>query len=239
LPHPNILGGFALLSLLGPANLFLAGKKLNYMALTLFTFGVILIILTFSRSAWLGLLACMGILALKSKYLDRKRLFLLIAACLLTIILALYPLRELVFTRVSGTPVATEQLSIFGRQWLSQQAVDMFRARPLTGVGIGSFSIELSTYAIQGAVIEPVHNLFLLAGSELGILGLLLLTALFILVGLNIFKAQTPKLIVASAMVTGVGVISLFDHYLWTLAPGRVMLALALGLWIGQVTHDA
>jgi hypothetical protein len=34
-------------------------------------------------------------------------------------------------------------------------------------------------------------------------------------------------------------VISLFDHYLWTIAPGRVMLGLALGLWAGQVAHDA
>jgi hypothetical protein len=32
----------------------------------------------------------------------------------------------------------------------------------------------------------------------------------------------------------GLCVISLFDHYLWTLAPGRVMLALVIGLFVGQ-----
>jgi hypothetical protein len=35
-------------------------------------------------------------------------------------------------------------------------------------------------------------------------------------------------------------VISLFDHYLWTLAPGRLMLGLVIGLFAGQdVNYDA
>jgi len=237
LPHPNILGGFALITLLGPASLFL--KKRNYPALILFSLGIILIALTFSRSAWLGLVAFIAILILKSKYFNRKRLFLLIAVSIVTIALTLYPLSELVFTRLSNAPVATEQLSTFGRSWLTQQAITMFQQHPLTGVGIGSFVINLSTYAIEGAIIEPVHNILLLAGSELGIFGVLLVLGLFISIGLNIFKAQTPKAILASASITGLGVISLFDHYLWTVAPGRIMLGLALGLWIGQITNDA
>jgi len=151
----------------------------------------------------------------------------------------LYPLRELVLTRVSNAPVTTERLAIFGREWLSQQAMDMFRAQPLTGVGIGSFILELSSYAVDGAIIEPVHNIFLLALSELGILGLLLVLVLFVLIGFHIFKARKPQAILASTAVIGLGVISVFDHYLWTLAPGRVLLALTLGLWLGQMTHDA
>src|SRR6185436_465493 len=39
-PHPNILGGFALISLLGPASLFLVNKKPNYPALILFSLGI-------------------------------------------------------------------------------------------------------------------------------------------------------------------------------------------------------
>ena len=54
LPHPNILGGFTLLFLLGPAALFLRKEKPNLLALILFSLGVILLVLTFSRSAWLG-----------------------------------------------------------------------------------------------------------------------------------------------------------------------------------------
>jgi O-antigen ligase len=239
LPHPNILGGFALITLLGPASLFLAHKKPNYAALILFSLGIILIGLTFSRSAWVGLLAFMSILVMKSKHLNRKQLFLLASACVVTIVLMLYPLRELVFTRISNAPVATEQLSTFGRSWLTQQAVTMTREYLLTGVGIGAFVLRLADYAIEGALIEPVHNIFLLAGSELGIIGLLLALGLFISIAVSIFKAQTPQALLASATVAGLGVISLFDHYLWSLAPGRMMLGIALGLWIGQITNDA
>jgi O-antigen ligase len=239
LPHPNLLGGVVLVSLLGTSSLLLTGNKARYPILILHSLGIILLVITFSRSAWLGFLAGLGILIMKSRYFDRKRLFLFLATIALTVILTLYPLRELVWTRVSNAPVATEQLAIFGREWLNQQALDMFRDHPFTGVGIGSFIMELASYAVEGVIIEPAHNIFLLTMSELGILGLLLVLILFILIGVSIFKARTPNAILASVAVIGLGVISLFDHYLWTLAPGRVLLALTLGLWLAQVNHDA
>ena len=233
IPHPNILAGFVLITLLGPAGLFLINKKPNYAALVLFALGVILIGLTFSRSAWLGLISFIFVLMLKSKYLELKRLLLLIATAILTIVLTLYPLRDLVFTRVSNAPVQTEQLSAFGRSWLTEQAVQMIREHPLTGVGIGSFVIELSRYAVEGAIIEPVHNIFLLVGAELGIIGLVITVSLFAAIALKISRVQTPRAILASATIAGLGVISLFDHYLWSIAPGRLMLGLALGIWMG------
>ena len=42
-------------------------------------------------------------------------------------------------------------------------------------------------------------------------------------------------MIVTSALLAGLGVITLLDHYLWSLAPGRMLFGLALGLWQGQV----
>jgi hypothetical protein len=238
LPHPNILGGFTLISILGPASLYIMARKTNIPALLLYSLGVILILFTFSRSAWLGLFAFLFLLLLKSKYLQRKRLYLLIATSLLTIVLTLYPLRDLVFTRISNAPVQTEQLSSFGRSWLTQQALDMIQAHPLTGVGIGSFVLELADYAIEGAIIEPVHNIFLLVGAELGIFGMLIFFALFIMIASRIITVQKPQAILASATLAGLGVISLFDHYFWSIAPGRLLLGLALGIWAGQVVHD-
>ena len=239
LPHPNILGGFAFLTLLGPASLFLLNKKPNYPALILLCLGIILIGLTFSRSAWLALIAFMIILVLKSKYFDRKKLFLLIAAVILTSILTLYPLKDLVFTRVSNSAIATEQNSILGRVWYTQQAINIIQKHLLTGMGIGSFVLELSKIAVEGVLVEPVHNIFLLVTTELGVVGLIITISLFISIALHTFKAKSPQAILASATLTGLGVISFFDHYLWTLAPGRMLLGLALGLWAGQVAHDA
>ena len=52
-------------------------------------------------------------------------------------------------------------------------------------------------------------------------------------------KSKKPNVIVVGALLAGMGTISLFDHYLWSLAPGRMMLGIILGLWLGQVAkHD-
>ena len=116
----------------------------------------------------------------------------------------------------------------------------MSREYPLTGVGIGSFILELAGRAGEGYVVEPAHNILLLAGAELGIPGLLLVMAFFISFLFRLFKTQSPRAILVGATLMGLGVISLFDHYLWTLAPGRLMLGLVAGLFVGQdIGHDA
>jgi len=237
LPHPNILGGLTLLCLAGPTNLYL--EKNNHPALILLSLGTILLMLTFSRSAWLAFAAFLFILIIKSKHFERKKIITFVSVCFLTVTLTLYPLRELIFTRVGNTSVPTEQLSNFGRTWLTEQALQMIRYHPLTGVGMGSFVTELSKIAVNGAIIEPVHNIFLLAGVELGIFGILITVGIFVTLAYYVLKARSPKAILSGAILSGLGVITLFDHYLWTLAPGRMMLAFAIGLWLGQLQHES
>ena len=115
----------------------------------------------------------------------------------------------------------------------------MIRKSPIVGVGIGSFIFELASTAIPGAPIEPVHNILLLITAEIGIIGLILFMAIFTSIALTIIQSNSPQKILAGAIVTGLAATSMFDHYLWTIAPGRLMLGLALGLWAGQVAHDA
>jgi O-antigen ligase len=110
----------------------------------------------------------------------------------------------------------------------------MIREYPLTGVGIGAFIIELARRAGEGYIVEPAHNVLLLAGAELGIPGMLLVIAISISFVLQLFKTQNQNKILVGATLTGLGVISLFDHYLWTLAPSRLMFGLVIGLFAGQ-----
>jgi O-antigen ligase len=225
--------------LLGPAAMCFKDEKTNYPALLLIVLGAILLVLTFSRSAWLGLLTFIIILIMKSKYVERKKLILLLSVFGVTILLTLYTLRDLVITRVHDQGVTTEQISAGGRSWLAEQAWDTIQKHPLAGIGIGSFVLELATTSMEGAPIEPVHNIFLLVTAELGLPGAILLLALCLLVVKAIVRSKSPPAILAGALVTGLGMINLFDHYLWTIAPGRVMLGLTLGLWAGQVLRDA
>lgn len=238
-PHPNILGGFILITLLGPVSLFLASRKLNYPALILFNLGIILIALTFSRSAWLGLVALIVVLVLKVRHLEEKKIILLMFTTALTVIIALYPLRDLVFARINASAVETEKISTVGRSWITQQALSVIGKHPLAGLGVGSFVINLSNNAVEGAPIEPVHNIVLLVFSELGAAGSILIAALFVSIIRNINRLGSPRAILAGATLAGLGIISLFDHYLWTIAPGRMMLGLILGLWAGQVEHES
>jgi O-antigen ligase len=239
LPHPNILGGFIFLTLLGPTGLFLANKKPNHSALILLCLGIVLIGLTFSRSAWLALVAFVILLSSKSKYFDRKKIFLLLSVIALTLALTLFSLKNIVFTRISSPTTSTEVISSVGRSWLAEQSLNIIRQHLFTGVGIGSFVIDLSRTAVAGAPIEPVHNIILLITAELGVVGFILVIGLFISIAFNIYKAKSPKAILVSATLTGLGAIIMFDHYFWTLASGRMMLGLALGLWVGRVAHDA
>jgi O-antigen ligase len=238
LPHPNILGGFALILLLGPVALFLRKEKPNNLALLLLMMGASLLALTFSRSAWLALLIFSMILIWKSRYFNRKRLAILLFMMSLSFLLTLLPYRELVQARTINTTSHAEEFSFIGRAWLNGEAIRIIREHPLTGVGIGSFIIELARHAGKGYVIEPVHNVVLLVGAELGIPGVLLLIALFIFFADRLFKTQNPNAILAGAALTGLGCISLFDHYLWTLAPGRLMLGFVVGLFLGQDSND-
>ena len=234
LPHPNILGGFALILLLGPVSFFLRKERPNNLALLLLIPGVSLLALSFSRSAWLALLTFSAILIWKSIHFDRRRLAILLLTIALSFVITLFPYRELVQARTLNTTSHSEEFSLIGRTWLNGEARNVITEYPLTGVGIGSFIIELARRAGEGYVIEPAHNILLLAGAELGIPGLLLVVAMFISLAHRLIKTRSPNAILAGATITGLGIISLFDHYLWTLAPGRIMLGLVIGMFVAQ-----
>jgi hypothetical protein len=236
-PHPNILGGWNLALLASLLTLILLPQKRRLPALILFGAGLILLVLTFSRSAWLGLVATTGILFVRRKRLDRKSLHLISATGVLCIALVFIPLRQMFFTRLFGTQIQTEQASNFTRFWLVQRTGELIRQRPILGVGVGSYSLALSGHVPDFYDIEPVHNIPLLVWSELGLGGLVAVSGLVLTIAIRSFKIRRPQAIVFSAALAGLFVVSLFDHYLWTLAPGRMLFAAMLGLWSGQV-HD-
>src|SRR6185503_11043774 len=126
-PHPNILGGFTLVTLLGPISLFFTGKKLYHPALILYALGVCLLALTFSRSAWMGMMICLSILILKAKYLNRQKLSLLLMITIMSCMITLLPRLQLVLARSVNITANSEKFSFVGRAWLSQEAIQMFR----------------------------------------------------------------------------------------------------------------
>lgn len=231
LPHPNIAGGFILVCLAGPIALFLRKEKSNWLALILLALGCSTLALTFSRSAWLGVGVFFCIMLLKSKILNLKKVLITVFIAAFAFGLTLYPLRELFMSRAIVSNSTTEEFSIVGRAWLMEQALVFTKEHPLRGIGIGSFVIQIAEREGERNFVEPVHNIPLLILSELGVFGFILLLAIVLIVGRKLLQTDSPKTIIIGAIVAGLGTIAFFDHYLWTLAPGRILLGLVIGLW--------
>jgi O-antigen ligase len=237
-PHPNILGGFTVACLAATSALLLRDKKPNRLAALLLILGSSLLALTFSRSAWVAIIIFLTAIIFKSKYLDRKSVAILCITIILALGTTLIPLRNLFLNRTTAPSTNIEGFSLVGRIWLAQQAIAYIKEKPVLGVGAGSFVIQLAERSGKYNYIEPVHSIPLQVAAELGIIGFILLFAIAISIGRSFFETKKTNAIIMGALLIGLGTISLFDHYLWTLAPGRMLLGLVLGLWEGQIARD-
>jgi O-antigen ligase len=83
---------------------------------------------------------------------------------------------------------------------------------------------------------EPVHNLYLLIAVEMGWLGLLSFLGFLGMVTWRLVRQPySLESVTALSLLSAVLVLGLFDHFLWTLQPGRLMLWLAIGLALSRV----
>lgn len=233
LPHPNVLGGYLLVTLAGPFIGYLQTGKLRWLWPLLF--GVGALFLTFSRAAWLaGGAALVGAGVLLPVESRRRWAGIVTGVAVLCIALAV-ALGPLVLTRITADSESRpESFSITHRRALTAAALTFVRERPLTGVGAGAFVAALA--ATSPLVPEPVHNVILLAAAETGLGG----GAAVMLFGLAIvWRAwrRRGSNIVESALAAGVMgliVIAMFDHFAWSLSAGRLLAAMVVGLWVGR-----
>jgi hypothetical protein len=237
-PHPNLLGGWILALLASLLALILLPSKWRIPALGLFAAGLLLLGLTFSRSAWLGLFALGSVLLFHWRRFNWKILAMLAIMGFFFLALLFIPLRQAFAARLADDQIQTEQVSSFTRAWLVQRTWEIIQRQPVLGVGVGSYPLALSRHVASFYDIEPVHNIPLLAWSELGPGGLVLLIGLVLTVAIKSIKARRPLAIIFSAVLSGLLIISFFDHYLWTLSPGRLLAGTLLGLWAGQVNDE-
>lgn len=234
LPHPNVLAGLLLLLLCGTAYLALRPGWQRWLAVGLFGAGVILLVLTFSRAAWLGLIAAWVLILLRRRSFDRGWLLAIGVAGLLGALAAALPLAGLIQTRLTGAArpemFDPEVTSIETRYYLSIEAWRLVRLYPALGSGAGTFAAALSRLLPSYFAIEPAHNLLLLALEEVGPVGAGLVLAAAACALFAAWSARAPGAILAGGLVIALFVISMLDHYLWTLPPMRAELFLALGM---------
>ncbi len=122
------------------------------------------VLLTYSRSGFIGLVVACGTLVWKLARGHRAKV--LFAAMAVAVVL-LMSMPDAYWVRLSTifNPEADKSTSAQERQMLMKNAADLALKRPIVGVGIGNFHL----YSYRK---KPAHNSFLETAAELGIIGL-------------------------------------------------------------------
>jgi len=96
----------------------------------------------------------------------------------------------------------------------------------LFGQGLGMNTIESYYHDPVDIVakVQPIHNIFVLALAEIGVIGILLV----IQVLRYLFRKADNVSIMSTSLLLGLLVIGIFDHYLWTSWTGLCLLFFGL-----------
>jgi hypothetical protein len=251
LPHPNILGGFlAIVLLINVILYFNLYKKFKdainrnqesgignqaglLLGLIFFVINFVGLILTFSRSAWLGFLAGFIILLLlivkkygRTGLLNiSKFIFIIIALCCL----AGYILNEPMKTRL-GMDSRLENKSIQERTGYAADAKEVIKNNWLFGVGVKNYGLTVHNQINSERSVyeyEPTHNVFLLVWAETGILGLLAFVILLIYLLSNALKNESYG---KTTLIFALTAMMVFDHWWWSLNFGIILFWLVMGM---------
>lgn len=223
LPHPNILAGYLMVAILLLLAIPIIGRATRLLKLAILPILTAGMFFTFSRGAWLALAIGLFVLLVKNRAKIAKEIVIIIltAGCLLFVFWPLVLTRAVATDRLD-VKSTSERIGYYGEAWT------LIKNHPFLGVGLGNYTRAVhdeidparSAYAYQ-----PVHNIFVLAEVELGAVGILLIViALYVLRKVINWK----KLVYLLPFLF----IGLFDHYLWSLYPGIILLAVYCGLTV-------
>lgn len=209
-PHPNVLAAFLAVFLLWLLSWAAAAssRRVKFVRGLVFFLGLLSLFLTFSQAAWFAFLAGLTItMVLKKK---RSGLFWGV------VFLGLLILGE----KIAGLSLETMSNR---RGVLTEAAWATMTRHPFTGGGLAT-----SVFFAPINWAEPVHNLFLLVGSEAGFLSVFFL----ILIVLRSLWRNRPGrggdvFFVALGQII---FLSFFDHYFWSFPQGALLFWWVLSL---------
>jgi len=175
LGHPTFFASW--LSMLLPIGLgqLVVTKKRSVQIIsgTSAVLGLLALFATYSRSAWVALATTIGLFIWhfardkKVTLLLKKWKWILLGGVGIIVLYGGY-----FFTRLQSFSYIFTLGSGRGRVELAQEAFEMIRMFPITGVGLNHFTQTMVAQNVSGAAayfLYPVHNTWLLFASELGL----------------------------------------------------------------------
>jgi O-antigen ligase len=241
--HPNVLGGHAVAGLILTYGLAVKWPRVWRALIMVAWFMLwVLLLITFSRSAWLATLAgglAAAALLIRGRWLDWRaivpiaQLAIVSLMCIVVFAIAFQPF---LVGRFQTSTEPYETLSITERETMIQVAGRLIETYPWTGVGAANFSLASRAF---GDPLGWAHNVPLLIASELGLAGLALFVVMLgtmCLTGWRRWQVGSFdfwQALVGGALV-GLSTVMLFDHYLWTAPQGTLLWALLAGWWMAD-----
>jgi O-antigen ligase len=246
-PHPNPLSAFLIFALF--ITIFFrtravkpVSKMFYEISLIPLTFGIFL---TFSRASLIALIISIVayiVLLHLGKSLNKRSLLPLVTI-LLAAVLSFGILRPYLTTRETLNDQGADLRILYNKIGFS-----MLKSKPIQGFGPGTSMLHMEQFAprpLQSWEVQPIHNYYLLAVVELGLVGgLALLYAIFFsflsLIKKTIKKISIPnERIYYRAMLIAIfvsfAILMLFDHYFYTLQQTQLLLWLLVGLIAAEV----
>ena len=273
-PHPNIVAGYLVLTLLVTFYLFMIAtqknKKVNddvyvsflnykmHIHKALLLLFIIIqncgLVVTFSRSGLIAIFITIFIDVFVYKIVSRETIngaFMSIRHSPASSRLLYYGLISITFSIIFFASFAfiqrmsSESLdhqSFQDRILLQNVSRETILAHPLFGVGIGSYILNLNDLYSDRIVnfwqYQPVHNLYLLIATEIGLPGLVLFVYLLYFLYNNNSKKKyvnyeiSYEFLLFRSIIVAIAILGLFDHYLWTSPQMMMFMWIIFGLMI-------
>lgn len=236
--HPNVLGGYVGVVFFLLFYFFFDKTRVKNVVLGIFSLMCLIIIfLSLGRVVIVGWIFCFLFLLKKifPKVLPFFAIGFTILGVALFLISSFFP--EIIFRFF---PLSFAD-SVTDRILLANSAVAMIKAHPLFGIGLGNFLPALPSYSSNTIILQPVHTIYLLIASELGLIGLFFF--LFILWKTIVLLFEQTKnrkgylAVRLSALFSALTLIlftGMFDHYWLTLQQGQLLFSFVLGLSLAE-----
>jgi len=223
-PHPNALAGYFLVTLL----IVIFNKSgLNKLCLGVFMLISLLgIVLSFSKTVYAAaiLIGILYLILVKSKRWFKRVVFIIFMGGI--IISVLFPY----YSRKAMLSERQIPENIYQRLSLSDVGGKLISDSAISGVGFNNFILYIPDKTEDARLswwLQPVHNIYLLVASEVGLVGLV---ALFIILYKALYTSFIYKRYWLVLALIAIVITGLADHYWLTLQQNLLLLSIVLAL---------